>query len=152
MARIGRWILMILGGIVIAVVVYFIYQNFFGGGNPDPLVDVGAVVTLECSTDCANYGQCGTNLSDDLPVILAGENEIMLEKQNLTLPVAVDMKITAKNTATVKVYPWGASQETKDAGEEMEVQFWKLGPDGSPPENLQEGWVANWCVKSKTDE
>lgn len=152
MARIGRLILMILGAIVVAVAAYFIYQNFFGGGNSEPVIDLGSVVTLECNTDCAAYGQCGTNLNNDLPVILAGKDKIMLEKQNFSLPVAVDMLITAKNTATVKVYPWGADQNTKDNSEEMTVQFWKLGPTGTPPDDLQEGWVADWCVTTTTDE
>ncbi len=152
MARIGRWILIILGFIVFAVAAYFVYQNFFAAGDPEPVVDLGSIVTLECDTDCAAYGQCGTNMNDDLPVILAGKDQIMLEQQDLTLPVAVDMFITAKNKAKVKVYPWGADQETKDAGEEMEVQFWKLGPNGIPPEDKQEGWVADWCVKAKTNE
>lgn len=154
MARIGRWVLIILGAIGVAVAIYFVYQNFFADGNQEPVVDLGSVVTLECNTECASYGQCGTNLNDDLPVVLAGKDKIMVEQQDYSLPVAVDMLIVAKNTANVKVHHLEADQETIDAGEDMEVQFWEMLPNGSSPEDVPAGWVANWCVTTipTTDE
>ncbi len=150
MARIGRWILIILGAIGVAVAVYFVYQNFFAGRDAEPVVDLGSVVTLECSTECASYGQCGTNLDNDLPVVLAGKDEIKVKLQDYSLPVAVDMLIVAKNTAQVKVHPLGADQKTIDDSEPIEVQFWKMLPNGSSQEDVPAGWVADWCVTTET--
>lgn len=152
MARIGRWILIIFGAIGVAVAAYFVYQNFFAGGDPEPVVDLGSVVTLECTTECASYGQCGTNLNNDLPVVLAGKDKIMVELQDYSLPVAVDMLIIAKNTAKVRVHSLGADQETIDANEPMDVQFWEMLPNGSSPEDVSAGWVANWCVTTITTD
>lgn len=149
MARIGRWILIILGAIAVAVAAYYLYQFFFGNGDPASEIDLGKEVVLACSEDCANYGQCGTKMDDGLYVVLAGKENIMVEQQDLYFIDMIDATVTAKNTAVVNV----TSIETGIVNEEgMEVQFWKVKELGETAENLKEGWVADWCVNLKTDE
>ena len=149
MARIGRWFLIIIGAIVVAVAAYYLYLYFFGNGEKASEITLGTEIVLDCSEECASYGQCGTKMDDDIPVVLAGKDAIMVELHNLYFINAIDGLIIAENTAVVNVDSF-ETEEVNEAG--LEVQFWKVRELGEATENTQEGWVAEWCVKLKTDE
>ncbi len=58
MRRILTWFLWIFLIVAIGVVIYFVWTQVFAGNEHEA---VGSSVKLECTKECADRGQCGTN-------------------------------------------------------------------------------------------
>jgi hypothetical protein len=129
------WILVIIG---LAAVVYFFWARFFAADNE---LAVGSVATLECTSTCAEHGQCGTTV--ELPqakVVLGGLDGPIVEPQQHNQFIPAGVEVTIKDTT---------SEELKQTnGRQFSQTFSRVEWRNAIGDIQKAGWFADWCVQA----
>lgn len=137
MRRILTWALWILLIVALAAVVYFVWTQFFGSNDEEA---VGSSVTLECSSACADYGQCGTTVdSPNVPVVLGGLDGPTVEAQTH------DRFIPAG--ATVEIKETRSERLEQSNGRQFDQQFSRVEWRNAIGDIQKTGWFADWCIE-----
>ena len=137
MRKLFTWALWIIGILLIVGIAYFAWTRLFN----TPEEPVPEFVTLVCSQDCADRGQCGTTQGEnEAVVVLGGKDGPVVE------PDRHDVLFLAGATVEVK-----GSMEVDlaqvEGGEGFPQTFSRvewLNPMGDITET---GWVAEWCIE-----
>ncbi len=128
------WILLF---VVIAALVYFVWTRFI---NRETDISIGSTVTLECTSECQQHGQCGTSTeSPKIDVILAGLDQPTVEplKHDTFIPAGV--KVTVRDSRSEKL------QQTNER--QFDQQFSRVEWRNSIGDIQRTGWIADWCIK-----
>lgn len=139
MRRILTWFLWIFLIVVLAVVIYWVWTQFFGGDEDDA---VGSVVTLECTSECAARGQCGTAVeTPKVAVVLGGLDAPAVEPQyqNQFIPAGATVEI--KDTRSEKL--------EQANGRQFDETFSRVEWRNSIGDIQKTGWFADWCVQTE---
>ncbi len=89
-------------------------------------------VTLVCSQECANRGQCGQT-TDGRTVILGHPERPAVSDHQMIFNADTAFPMVSANTQRVQVIA---------TGEQFDAQFYLI----TRPEDGRSGWVAGWCV------
>ena len=137
MRRIITWVIWI---IVIAAIIgaaYFAWQYFSGDESEEPVP-----VTLVCSQECADRGQCGEAQSgNDAVVVLGGKDGPAVEANQHDVVFLAGSAATVRSSMEVTLLD-SDGREFKETFSRVEA----LNPMGDIAET---GWVADWCIERK---
>ncbi len=101
--------------------------------GPESSIKEDPDLSLVCSEECSDRGQCGKTDTGEVFVLLATHEPALI---NHDMALADNTKITITQEETISVL------QVADE-ERLEVPFYKvLGP------GRQEAWVASWCTGS----
>ena len=117
------------------VVGYFFYTLLFP--TEEELV-VGSTAKLECTTECAERGQCGTLISE---VILGGIDAPIVEKDwhDRYIPAGAEVEIKEKRSEVLEEI--SSSRQFDQTFSRVE---WR-----NPAGDIQKtGWIADWCIQA----
>jgi hypothetical protein len=138
MRRILTWALWILLILALAAVIYFVWTQFFGGGDEKA---IGSFVILECTSACTQHGQCGTTEeSPKVPVVLGGVDAPVVEplKQDRFIPAGVTVEV--KETRTERLEQVNGRQYDQD--------FSRVEWRNAIGDVQKTGWFADWCISN----
>ena len=138
MRRILTWILWLLLFVALAAVVYFVWTQFFGGDDGET---IGTSVVLECTSECAERGQCG--LTQDAPqvtVVLGGLDNPIVEPQQHNRFIV--------SGATVEVKEIRSEKLEQANGRQFDQQFSRVEFRNSIGDIQKTGWFADWCIRN----
>lgn len=137
MRRVLTWMLWILLVVALGAVIYFVWTQFFRGSDEEA---VGTSVTLVCSADCRDYGQCGTTV--ELPgveVVLGGLDAPAVEAQTHDQFIPAGATVEIRETR---------SERLEQANErQFDENFHRVEWRNSIGDIQKTGWFADWCVK-----
>lgn len=136
MRKILTWILWIILFLILAAVVYFVWTRFFGADEES----VGGTVVLECNSDCAARGQCGTTVnSPQAMVVLGGIDRPILEAGKHDRFIVSGATVEVKETWTGEVEQAnGRVTNEKFSRVELRNNFGDI---------MKTGWFPDWCIK-----
>lgn len=130
----GLWIALILAVIGVA---YWAWRNLIN--TPDE--PAPEIVTLVCSRECAERGQCGTAQGDNqAPVVLGGKDGPIVEPKQHDVFFISESSVEVKGKMEVTLVEREGEVEIKHTFSRVE---W-VNPMGDVVET---GWVAEWCIE-----
>ena len=137
MRRILTWLLWILLIVAVGAVVYFVWTQFFGGGDEEI---VGSSVILECTAACSEHGQCGTSEeSPKVEVVLGGLDGPAVEPQTHDRFIPSGVTVEIKETRTERL--------EQVNGRQYDQAFSRVEWRNSIGDIQKTGWFADWCIK-----
>lgn len=136
MRKILTWVLWIGLFFILAAVIYFVWTQFFG--NPEE--PVGGMVHLECSSDCAARGQCGTLVNPpQTEVVLGGIDGPVLERDQHDRFINSGAEVEVKETWTGEV--------EQINGRTFNETFSRVEFRNTFGDVQKTGWFPDWCIK-----
>ncbi len=137
MRRILTWALWILLIVALAAVIYFVWTQLIADGDEEL---VGTSVTLVCSAECKDRGQCGRTLeSPQLEVVLGGLDGPAVEANTHDRFIPAGATVEIKETRTEKV--------EQINGRQFDEDFSRVEWRNNIGDIQKTGWFANWCIE-----
>ena len=127
------WVILILAAIAVVI---FVWRRF-SGGDEDP---IGGTVQLECTNDCAAYGQCGSLVDDPgVQVVLGGLESPKVDpgSHNTFFPNLVTVEVRETRNETIE----------QVNGRQFEQKFTRIEQRNNFGDVIGTGWVADWCIR-----
>ena len=138
MRRILTWLLWILLIVAAAAVIYFLITRIFGGDDEEA---VGSSVRLECTSACADHGQCGTSVeSPKVEVVLGGLDAPIVEPQKHDRYIPSGAVVEVKETRTEKLEQLN--------GRQYDQTFSRVEWRNTIGDIQKTGWFADWCIQN----
>ena len=139
MRRILTWLLWVFLFIVLAVVIYWVWTQFFAGDEEDV---VGSVVKLECTSECAARGQCGTTVeSPKVDVVLGGLDAPIVEPKQHDRYIPAGVTVEIKDTRSERL--------EQVNGRQFDQTFSRVEWRNTMGDVQKTGWFADWCVQTQ---
>jgi hypothetical protein len=136
MRKIFTWILWFFLFVILAAVIYFVWTQFFGGGEDS----AGGTVVLDCNSECAARAQCGTTVnSPQVPVVLGGLDGPVLAANLHDLFIASGVTVEVQET-------WTGEVQQAD-GRTFNEKFSRVEFRNNFGDIQKAGWFPDWCVK-----
>ena len=124
--------LIIVGLLVVGT---FFYTLFF---PEEEELTVGSSAKLECTTECAERGQCGTLISK---VILGGIDAPIVEKDRHDRYIPAGAEVEIKDKRSEVLLPI-------DGGKQFDQSFSRVEWRNPAGDIQKTGWIADWCIRA----